>query len=95
VLQAQRHFYETLHFSVRKTRFLDNIKGLLDEKQTKVLYKMLEEETEFKGGMNAAKFMSIARVSKATATRSLADMVEKQVLISNGKGRSTNYQVNF
>jgi Fic family protein len=95
VLQAQRHFYEILHFSVKKTRFLDNIKGLLDEKQTKVLYKMLEEETEFKGGMNAAKFMSIARVSKATATRSLADMVEKQVLISNGKGRSTNYQVNL
>lgn len=95
VLQAQHHFYETLHFTVRKTRFLDKIKGLLDEKQTKVIYKMLEEDEEFKEGMNAAKFMSITKVSKATATRSLSDMIEKQVLIATGKGRSTNYQLNF
>lgn len=95
LIEAQHHFYDTLHFTVRKTRFLDKIKGLLDEKQTKVIYKMLDEEIEFKGGMNAAKFMSITRVSKATATRSLSDMVEKQILISTGKGRSTSYQLNF
>ena len=57
---------------------------------------MLENgETEFIGGMNARKYQSITQVSKATATRHLQDLVEKGILISHQKGRSTNYQVNM
>jgi Fic family protein len=43
--------------------------------------------------MNARKYQSITRVSKATATRHLQDLVEKGILVSENKGRSTNYQV--
>ncbi len=56
---------------------------------------LAEGEDEFTGGMNARKYQAIAKVSKATATRDLQDLVEKQILVSKGGGRSTNYQVNL
>ena len=57
---------------------------------------MLEEgENEFVGGMNARKYLAIAKTSKATATRDLADLVEKGILTVKGGGRSVGYQVNL
>jgi Fic family protein len=49
----------------------------------------------FKGGMMAKKYMSIAKTSKATATRDLQDMVEKQCLRPMGAGRGVHYELNL
>lgn len=49
----------------------------------------------FIGGMNARKYIAITKTSKATATRDLQELVEKNAFISSGGGRSTNYQVNL
>jgi len=95
IVAAQEQFYVTMNFSIKKMRFFDKVKTFVNENQQKVLNKMLESEDEFLGGMNATKFMSITKVSKATATRNLSDMVGKNILISKGLGRSTNYQVNL
>ena len=47
---------------------------------------------EFEHGINARKYQSLAKVSKATATRDLADLVEKGCLWKlPGGGRSTRY----
>jgi Fic family protein len=45
--------------------------------------------------MNARKYISIARTSKATATRDLQDLMEIGAFKLAGKagGRSTSYQV--
>lgn len=94
VLDAQKDFFNTVHFTIKKTRFLDKIKPLLDAKQQKVIYKMLQEET-FEGGMNARKYQSITKTSKATATRDLADLVQKNILIQTGGGRSTSYYISL
>ncbi len=96
ILQAQRNFVQTISFSIKKSRFFATNKPLLNERQQCVVSRMLAEgEDEFTGGMNARKYQAIAKVSKATATRDLQELVEKQILVSKGGGRSTNYQVNL
>lgn len=95
VIAAQLDFNETVQFVVKKSRFFEAIQNIVDKKQLKAIQKMVIDNQEFIGGMNASKYMSINKVSKATATRDLADLVSKNILISKGKGRSTNYQVNL
>lgn len=68
----------------------------LNERQIKVLHKMIEALPEdFEGGMNNKKYVSITKVSAETAKRDLRELVEKNVLLPSEKGgRSTSYQLN-
>ncbi|OXY82577.1 Fic family protein [Oceanimonas doudoroffii] len=70
---------------------------LLNERQVKVLNRLLDTVgEEFEDGINARKYQSLAKVSKATATRDLADLVEKGCLYSlPGGGRSSRYGLNL
>lgn len=55
---------------------------------------MLDEGPDgFTGGMSARKYMSIAKTSKATATRDLQQLVELGALTPIGGGRSTRYEI--
>jgi predicted DNA-binding transcriptional regulator YafY len=45
--------------------------------------------------MNARKYIALTRVSKATATRDLQDLVAQGVLISSGAGRSAGYHLDL
>ena len=50
------------------------------------------QDEEFTQGINASKYKALANVSKATATRELADLVEKNCLTKlPGGSRSTRY----
>jgi len=49
----------------------------------------------FEGGMSAKKYISITKISKATATRDLQELLEQGVLIAEGGGRSTHYTLNI
>lgn len=94
ILKAQQLFIETINFTLKKTKFFERYQSQLNGAQTKVLSRMLQDgEEKFEGGMNAKKYQSISKVSKATATRHLQDLVEKGILISEKGGRSTQYQV--
>jgi Fic family protein len=96
IFKAQEQFVETIQFTLEKTKFFYKYKTVINETQNKVLYRMLEVgEGEFIWGMNATKYQSISKVSKATATRHLQDLVEKGILVSENEGRSTQYQINF
>ena len=96
IFKAQQNFIDTVEFSIKKTTFFDKHTSQLNEAQNKVITKMLQEpEGKFEGGMNAKKYQSISKVSKATATRHLQDLVEKGILINDKAGRSTQYQVNL
>ncbi|PJX15224.1 DUF4172 domain-containing protein [Halomonas sp. 141] len=66
---------------------------VLNERQIKVLNRLLDTAgEEFAQGINARKYQSLANVSKATATRDLAELVEKGCLFRlPGGGRSTRY----
>ena len=79
-----------------KTRFWQqHSQTVLNQRQIKVLNRLLETQgEEFLEGINASKYRSLAKVSKATATRELADLVQKNCLTKlPGGGRSTRYAV--
>lgn len=63
--------------------------------QRKVLNRLLDGgERGFEGGISAAQYQKVAKVSKATATRHLSDLLNKGCLQKlPGGGRSTRYQI--
>ena len=67
----------------------------LSAEQIKVLNRLLDGgERGFEDGISAAQYQAVAKVSKATATRHLSDLVEKGCLVRlPGGGRSTRYQI--
>ncbi|MBT2312039.1 Fic family protein [Pseudomonas fluorescens] len=69
----------------------------LTPEQIKVLNRMLDGgEKGFEGGISAAQYQAVAKVSKATATRHLAELLEKGCLERMpGGGRSTRYRVSY
>ncbi|MEZ1436014.1 Fic family protein [Pseudomonas shirazica] len=69
--------------------------GLLPE-QVKVLNRLLDGGPRgFEEGINAAQYQALAKVSKATATRHLTDLLDKACLVRlPGGGRSTRYRIN-
>lgn len=80
-----------------KARFWLRHQGMgLSPEQVKVLNRLLDGgEQGFELGISASQYQKVAKVSKATATRHLADLVEKGCLYRlEGGGRSTRYQVN-
>jgi len=67
----------------------------LSAEQIKVLNRLLDGgEKGFENGISAAQYQAVAKVSKATATRHLSDLVGKGCLARlPGGGRSTRYQI--
>ncbi len=67
----------------------------LSAEQIKVLNRLLDGgEKGFENGISAAQYQAVAKVSKATATRHLSNLVEKGCLARlPGGGRSTRYQI--
>jgi Fic family protein len=81
LLEAQTDVENKIEFTLKKTKLLDRTKDILNERQLKVLLRMLKEgPEEFKGGMSAKNYMTIARTTKATATRGMQDLVRKKYL---------------
>ena len=86
---------------IQKTRMLDRLRGRLNPRQEKVLLRLFEEEPEgFRGGLSAANYLSIvqsraSRVSPATVTRDLAELVEMCALQRTGEKRHTRYWLNL
>ncbi|ENX00360.1 hypothetical protein F900_02030 [Acinetobacter modestus] len=67
----------------------------LHEGQRKVLNRLLDGgENGFEHGISASQYQKVAKVSRATATRHLTDLLEKNCLIKlEGGGRNTRYQI--
>ncbi len=95
-LEAQAQTEEQIDFTLKKTQLFDRFRDQLNERQLRVLNRMLEEGPKgFEGGMNTRKYLAITGTSKATATRDLQDLADKGVFVSSGGGRSTRYEVNL
>jgi len=81
---------------INKTRFWQiHSQTVLSERQINVLNRLLDNAgEEFNQGINASKYQSLAKVSKATATRDLTELLEKGCLkkLPSG-GRSTRYEI--
>lgn len=98
LLRSMEHALLRIERVLAKARFweLHRADGLLAE-QVKVLNRLLDGgERGFEDGINAAQYQAVAKVSKATATRHLADLLSKECLVRlPGGGRSTRYRINW
>jgi len=67
----------------------------LNERQCKVVNRILEAgKGGFLGGLTTRKYVSLAKVSRATAFREISDMLDKKILRPMpGKGRSVRYDL--
>ncbi|PKG38341.1 Fic family protein [Psychromonas sp. Urea-02u-13] len=79
--------------TIKKTRFWNiNRDVKLTEEHKKVLNRLLEGDFEL--GINASQYQKVAKVSRATATRHLAFLVESGCLDKTAAGgRSTRYVI--
>jgi Fic family protein len=64
-------------------------------RDSKVLNRLLDGgENGFEHGISASQYQKVAKVSRATATRHLTDLLEKGCIIKlEGGGRNTRYQI--
>jgi Fic family protein len=82
-----------------KSRFwLHHREQGLSPEQSKVLNRLLDSDSPERGGfaqgISASQYQAVAKVSKATATRHLADLVTKSCLERlPGGGRNVRYQI--
>lgn len=96
VIEAQRRTAALIEFLLDKTRLMDRLGGQLNERQRKALLRVLREGPEgFKGGLSAGNYVTITGASDSTATRDLADMVEKGALVRSGERRHARYRANI
>lgn len=94
ILEAQVNAKQLVEFTVKKVKFFDKFKAQLNERELKVINRMLESGVKgFEGGMTAKKYVAITKTSKATATRDLQHLSEIGVLKLLGAGRSVRYEL--
>jgi len=67
-----------------------------NSRQQKLLNRLLDAEPEgFTGGMTLRKAINLTKVSRATAWRDLAELVERQAIEPIGEGRSRAYRLDW
>jgi len=94
--EAMQQGLQRIERVINKTRFWQtHSQTVLSERQINVLNRLLDcAGEEFEQGINASKYQSLAKVSKATATRDLAELLEKGCIKQlPGGGRSTRYTI--
>ena len=92
LLDAQDYTIKAVCFLIEKTKLFDRAKDQLNERQLKVINRIFWEGLEgFEGGLSAENYISITNSSRATATRDLHDLVEKNILSRQGERKSTRY----
>lgn len=67
----------------------------INERQRKVVNRLLDAgKGGFEGGLTTRKYVSMTKVSRATAFREISDLLEKGILHQNpAKGRSVSYDI--
>lgn len=67
----------------------------LSDRQRKVVQRLLDAgPAGFTGGLSAEKYVNLTRVSKATATRDLVDLLQNEWVFATGERKATRYWIN-
>jgi Fic family protein len=75
---------------------LDQLRGTLNERQEKLLLRMLAEVPEgFIGSLSASNYATVTGAQPSTMTRYLSDLVEKGALLRTGERKATRYRLNI
>jgi Fic family protein len=96
VLEAQANTLGRVEFYIAKARFYERLRGKLNERQAEVIDRMFRDGIDsLAQGFSAEAYINISQTSRATATRDLADLVEKGALMRTGELRHTRYYLNL
>jgi Fic family protein len=96
VIRAQDETQVQINFIIAKSRFFELYNHSLNERQLKVIQKMMQAGLRgFEGGMSAKKYMTISGTSKATATRDLQHLYAIHAFKQIGSGRNVRYELNL
>ena len=96
IVQSQEKSLSLIHFLMAKSKLMNQLKGKINKRQEKVLLRIFTEGlTGFSGGLSAENYIAITKTSRATATRDLADLVEKGALYKTGQLRHSRYWLNI
>jgi Fic family protein len=96
ILKAQINIENQITFILKKAVFFDTYQDQLNERQLKVVRRMMLAGVKgFEGGMSAKKYMTITGTSKATATRDLQQLQALQIFKQVGDGRSIRYELDL
>lgn len=96
IIAAQAHTQRLVDFLIAKTKLYDRFRGQLNERQARAVARMFREGPDgFMGGLSAANYISITRASRSSATRDLADLVDKGVFLVSGTRKYARYALNL
>ena len=96
IIQAQEESLSLLYFLIEKSKMLTALSGKLNPRQEKVLLRMFAEGSSgFQGGLSAENYIAITKTSRATATRDLTDLLQKNALRKTGSLKHTRYWLNL
>lgn len=94
IMTAQKLTLQGIEFIITKAKFYDKMRCRLNARQEKVIARLFQSGTEgFTGGLSAENYISIAKTSRATATRDLQELVELGVLLKTGELKGTRYHL--
>lgn len=66
----------------------------LNQRQLKVINRLLDAGEKFEGAMTTRKYAGMTKCSKVTASRDLADLLDKGIIQKTAaRGRSTSYEI--
>lgn len=96
---AMQSGLKSIEYLIQKTKFWDKYREYaLNERQIKVLNKILDIGSEnFEGGISTKKYISLTKVSKATAVRDISALVEFGCIkkIEGSGGRNVRYELDI
>lgn len=96
VIEAQTLSEQKLIRLIDQTKMFDRLRGQLNARQEKVLLRLFRAEPDgFEGGLSAGNYRQITGASVPTATRDLADLVDKAALRQTGERRYRRYYLNL
>jgi Fic family protein len=85
-------FVSASRFVAAKHEYLARYGAAFSERARKVVLRMFEDgEAGARAGLSAAKWMRMAKVSKPTATRDLAELAASGAIVQQGDGPQTRY----
>ena len=88
-------FLSAARFVAAKRNYLQRYETVFSERARRVVLRMFEDgEKGAKAGLSAAKWTRMAKVSKPTATRDLAELVQAGAIVQIGDGPKTRYLLN-
>ena len=92
--EMMTHFVAAMRFVAVKHDYLGRYERDFSARARKVILRMFEDGEEgVKSGLSAAKWMRMAKVSKPTATRDLAELEAQGAIVSEGGGASLRYRL--